>query len=291
MHKVFCIVSALLISALNVNAQTPGEEYNHNGIFKGFLGWDVRAGGENSSFSTANINYITGEVMSSYKGTYKNSRVNIDALVIDGAMHFGKRFQVGIPYGFNVGLGPQNKKYTDESTGTNPITSWPSGYGGNQGMEIGEKMALSFELKLGLAAAYKIIPAKNFQVSVGYNYRFWSKSNLAFYTLPKFLGGFVDVNFTYKRWALATTFRTNKDDSGLVTGMQIKSGYFSMMPTYNIPLRNKEKKFRNGLNTIGLRLETSSAKGSGSYTDNITIYQSTLKARTFMMGVYFGFLL
>ncbi len=157
-------------------------------------------------------------------------------------------------------------------------------------MEIGEKLALNFEMKAGLGFAYNIIPEKNVWVSVAYSYRFWSKANLEFYALPKFFGGFIDMNLTYKRWHLNTVFRTSKYDSRFPSKTDIKTGYFSIMPAYNLPLRNKDNKFRNGLNTFGLRLEGTYAKSIGSAnTEFYTSYYTALKARTFMMGIYFGF--
>lgn len=294
MKNIAIIISAFLtFVSFNINAQTktPGEEFRHNKIFKSYMGWSVRFGGENSSYSTATVNTTTGDVMSSYKGTYKNSRVNFDGLIVELGPTIGKRFKVGIPLGFNVGLGPQSKKYTDEASGPNPIDAWPSGYGGNQGMEIGEKLAISFELSAGLGLAYTIVPAKNLQLAVSYNYRFWSKSNLAFYALPKFLGGFIDVNATYKRWHVATMFRVNTAKNvGIIGNTNIKTGYCSILPTYNMPTRDKQNKFRGGIRTVGLRMEVSTAKGSGSSTQGGARYENTLKASTFMMGVYFGLL-
>jgi hypothetical protein len=145
---------------------------------------------------------------------------------------------------------------------------------------------------LGGAIAYDIIPAKNLQLSVGYNCRFWSKGNLGFYANPEFFGGFFDVNMTYKRWYVSTTFKANNTDISTESTGKMKTGYFSIMPTYNMPLRNKEKnKFRNGLNTIGLRIETSYARADDSSIIVSSRYDYTLRAHTFMMGIYFGFLL
>jgi len=295
MKKLLCILSVLFIGT-NLNAQTPGEEYKHNDIFKGFMGWDVRVGGENSKYTQTNTNTITGDWQGESVATYKNSRVTIDGLVLDGTLGLfalaKRRIKVGIPYGFNAGLSPQKKVNTNTSSGYIPNDNWPSGYGGNQGMEISDNLTINFELKLGGAIAYNIVPAKNIQLSVGYNCRFWSKGNLAFYANPRFFGGFFDVNATYKRWAVNTTFKAFTEDSGSESWGNIKTGYFSIMPTYNMPLRNKEKnKFRNGLNTIGLRIETSSARADNSAVIVSSRYDYTLRARTFMMGIYFGFLL
>lgn len=295
MKKLLCIL-LVLFTGLKINAQTPGEEYSHNDIFKGFMGWDVRVGGEKSKYTRLNTNTITGDLQGESEATYKNSRVNIDGLVLDGTLGlFGiakRRIKVGIPYGFNAGLSPQKKTYTYTSSGYVPNDDWPSGYGGNQGMEIGEKLTINFELKLGGAIAYDIIPAKNLQLSVGYNCRFWSKGNLAFYANPRFFGGFFDVNLSYKRWYLATTFKTFTEDYGSESWGEMKTGYFSIMPSYNMPLRNKEKnKFRNGLNTIGLRIETSYAKADNSAAIVSSRQDYSLRASTFMMGLYFGFLL
>jgi hypothetical protein len=152
MKKLLCILSVLFIGT-NINAQTPGAEYNHNDIFKGFLGWDVRVGGEKSFCDRSTTNVITGEKQGESHATYKNSRVIIDGLVIDGTWGlfrlFKKRVSFGIPYGFNAGLGPQKKVSTYTSWGYIPDDGWSSGFGGNQGMEIGDKFTLNFELKLG----------------------------------------------------------------------------------------------------------------------------------------------
>lgn len=292
MKRLLCILSVLFIGT-NLNAQTPGEEYSHNDIFKGFMGWDVRVGGESSKYTQTNTNTITGDLQGESKATYKNTRVTIDGLVIDGALSFGKkRFQVGIPYGFNAGLSPQKNVNTHNGSGYLANDNWPSGFGGDQGMEIGDNLTINFELKLGLALAYNLVPKNNLQVSFGYNYRFWSKGNLAFYANPRFFGGFFDVNMTYKRWGVNTTFKAFTEDFGSESWGDIKTGYFSIMPSYNMPLRNKEKnKFRNGLNTIGLRIETSSARADNSAVIVSSRYDYTLRAHTFMMGIYFGFLL
>jgi hypothetical protein len=294
MKKLLCILSALMVGSY-LNAQTPGEEYSHNDIFKGFLGWDVRVGGENSKNAQTYTNTITGDLEGESKATYKNTRVTIDGLVVEGTLGLfavaKRRIKVGIPYGFNAGLSPQKKVSTYTSWGNIPNDGWGSGFGGNQGMEISDNLTINFELKLGGAIAYDIVPAKNIQLSVGYNCRFWSKGNLAFYANPNFFGGFFDVNATYKRWAVNTTFKALTEDFGQNNG-KMKTGYFSIMPTYNMPLRNKEKnKFRNGLNTIGLRIETSYARADDSSIIVSSRYDYTLRAHTFMMGIYFGFLL
>lgn len=48
MKKLFYI-TLIWVSTIRLNAQTPGEEYNHNDIFRGFLGWDIRVGGEKNT--------------------------------------------------------------------------------------------------------------------------------------------------------------------------------------------------------------------------------------------------
>lgn len=282
----------VVVCSVTAKAQTEPEEYKDIGVFPRYFGWDIRVGAEKNTFNTVTTNTITNEVTSTYTGTYKNRRLVVDCITVESALQFGKNIKVGIPFGISVGFAPQSKKYTNQYTGPNPYSSWPSGFRGNQGMEIGENLALNFEMKLGIGLGYKINPEKNIGVAVTYNYRFWSKANLGFYALPKFFGGFVDVNFTYKRWQLLTTFRANRNDLSLPSGANLKTGYFSIMPVYNIPKRNKKDKYRQGLNILGLRIETTHAKSEGTgNSDFYTSYYTKLKANTFMMGVYFGFFL
>jgi hypothetical protein len=147
------------------------------------------------------------------------------------------------------------------------------------------------ELKLGACLAYNIVPAKNFQVSLGYSYRYWTKGNMGFYVLPKFLGGFFDANICYKKWHLATSFRSVKYELGGLTWGPVRANYLSLLPTYNRSLLNSNGKQVKGLKTIGLRIESTSAKSDNSTQIQNQRYEFKLNANSFLFGLYFGFLL
>jgi hypothetical protein len=63
------------------------------------------------------------------------------------------------------------------------------------------------------------------------------------------------------------------------------------LPTYNRSLLNSNGKQVKGLKTIGLRIESTSAKSDSSTQIQNQRYEFKLNANSFLFGLYFGFLL
>lgn len=283
----------LLLSLSRTQAQTTTVDYTASDIFKGFMGWDVRFGGETHKVQQRSVSVINNQQNGYEDREYKNTRTTIDLFVVDATLGVAKigRAKIGIPLGFNAGLSPQKKTYTYVGEGYIPNYGFPGRFGGDQGDLSTEKFTISMELKLGVSLAYNIIPAKNLQVSLGYNYRYWTKGNMGFYVLPKFLGGFFDANICYKKWHLATSFRSVKYELGGLTWGPVRVNYVSLLPTYNRALLNSNGKKVKGLKTIGLRIESTSAKSNNSTQIQNQRYEFKLNANSFLFGIYLGFLL